>query len=269
LKARRLLVIGLVLLAAVVPAGQAGAALADRIGATFGDMAEEFVNAFRPLEGIVIAGEDGEIFVDVGEARGAQVGQEYTVFRKGETFTHPLTGKALGRYEEVLGHAQIRQVAPQFSQGVFVPAPGKPAPRAEDGVRISRARLKLAITPVLDLTGGKGDLRRVPYLIATALERSRRFQVVDLLALTDTFAAGTIKVEEVLSRPERAIRAARNLEVAGWLVPVLLERRGTLYLDVTWISAISGTALFSRRQPLIPVAAIEEQRFPWEPPAED
>jgi len=52
-------------------------------------------------------------------------------------------------------------------------------------------------------------------------------------------------------------------------VPVLLERRGVVYLDVTWISAVTGTALFSRREPLLPPAAAEEQRFPWEPPSED
>ena len=76
-------------------------------------------------------------------------------------------------------------------------------------------------------------------------------------------------VEEVLARPERATRIARNLEVAGWIVPVLLERQGVLYLDTTWISAITGTALFSRRQPVLPSSAAEEQRFPWEPRAED
>ena len=32
-------------------------------------------------------------------------------------------------------------------------------------------------------------------------------------------------------------------------MPVLIERRGTTYLDVTWISAVTGTALFSRRLP--------------------
>ena len=62
---------------------------------------------------------------------------------------------------------------------------------------------------------------------------------------------------------------AKNLDVAGWLVPVLMERRGTVLLDVTYISAITGTALFSRRQPLVTDSVAEEQRFPWEPLIED
>jgi hypothetical protein len=101
------------------------------------------------------------------------------------------------------------------------------------------------------------------------LERSKRFQVIDPLAVGDMFANGAVRTEEVLARPERAIRVAKNLEVAGWLVPVLLERRAVMYLDVTWISAISGTALFSRRLPLVNGLDIEEQRFPWEPRNED
>src|SRR2546427_6019118 len=44
-------------------------------------------------------------------------------------------------------------------------------------VRITRGRIKIAITPVLDLTQSKADLRRVPYLLAIVLERSKRFQV--------------------------------------------------------------------------------------------
>jgi hypothetical protein len=52
-------------------------------------------------------------------------------------------------------------------------------------------------------------------------------------------------------------------------VPLLLERRGIVYLDVTWISAVTGTALFSRRLPLTAGGTTEGQRFPWEPRPED
>src|SRR5439155_485574 len=151
----------------------------------------------------------------------------------------------------------------------FVPAPDKPTPQPEDGARITRGRIKIAVAPVLDMTATGADLRRVPYLLGTVLERSKRFQVVDPIAVGDMFASGGLRVEEMLARPERAVRAAKNLDVAGWVVPVLLERRGGVTLDVTYISAITGVALFSRRLPLLPNSAVEEQRFPWEPPVED
>jgi len=239
------------LLMSAMAVGLAAAGMADRIGATFMLMADEFIQAFQPVEGVVVSMEGDEIFLDIGATRGGQVGQEYTIYRKGTTFMHPLTGRPLGRYEELLGWAQVRRVQPEFSVATFVPAPDKPRPVPEDGARITR------------------DLRRVPYLIATALERSKRFQVVDPLAVGDMFASGSLRVEEMLARPERAVRAAKNLDVAGWVVPMLLERRGAVTLDVTYISAITGMALFSRRLTVLPNSAGEEQRFRWEPPVED
>lgn len=256
---------------AVVLLGSAPAAagLADRVGATFALMVEDFVGAFVPLEGIVVALEGESIFLDLGRQAGVQVGQEFTIFRKGDVFRHSLTGRPLGRHERVLGWAQVRQVQPEFAEAVFVARPGEPAPVPADGVRITRGRIKVAITPLLDLSGGAADTRRVPYLMATLLEGSKRFQVVDPLAVGDMLASTGTRVEEVLARPARAASAARSLDVAGWLVPMVLERRGVLYLDVTWISAVSGTALFSRRLPLVLAAAGEEARFPWEPRVED
>lgn len=249
----------------LVAAAPASAGLADRVGATFALMAGDFVQAFKPVEGLVVSLDGDALYLDLGEGRGVQAGQEFTVFRKGEPFYHPLTHQRLGHYEEILGYAQVRQVRPQFSEATFISLSDKPLPRQGDGVRISRGRIKVAVTPLLDLTRSKADVRRVPYIIASTLERSRRFQVVDPLAVSDMFASAGIRIEEMLARPERALGISKNLEVAGWIVPVLLERRGVLYLDATWISAVSGTPLFARRRALVPEAAAEQQRFPWEP----
>jgi hypothetical protein len=261
------------LLLALAVAGAAAlpaeAGLADRIGATFSLMADDFVKAFDPLQGVVVAVDGDTVYIDLGEPSGVQVGQEFAVIRRGEPFYHPITRKVLGRYESILGHAQVRRVQGEFSEAAFVPAGKQLSPRPEDGVRISRGRIKVAVTPLLDLAGGTADVRRVPYLFASVLERTKRFHVVDPFAVTDMFASGGVRVEEVLARPARATQISRNLEVNGWLVPILIERRGTLLLDVTYISAITGTALFSRRQPLLLESVGEDQRFPWEPLIED
>ena len=247
----------------------AAAGIADRVGATFQLMADDFLKAFAPIEAVVVAFDGSEIFLDVTAASGAQTGQEFTIYRKGAVFVHPYTQRPLGRFEEILGHAQVKRVHPQFSVAAYKPLPDKPAPLPEDGARITRGRIRVAVTPVLDLTARQLDTRRVPYLVATVLESSKRFQVVDPLVVSDMFASGAVSVEEMLARPERAVRAAKNLEVAGWLIPMLIERRGVTYLDATYISAVTGAALISRRAPLVPEAASEEQRFPWEPKAED
>jgi hypothetical protein len=259
--------LSLLLLAAAPPPARAGQA--DRVAATFALMSKDFVEAFQPMEGLVISIEGTEIFLDVTEAGGAKVGQEFTVFRKGDAFVHPVSGRILGHYEQVLGYAQIVRLYPQFSAATFIPAPDAPRPRANDGARITRARIRVAVTPTLDMTTAHADLRRVPFLIAAALEGSKRFLPTDVLAVSDMFASGTLRVEDMLARPERAVRSARNLEIAGWIVPMVLERRGVTYLDVTYISAITGNALFSRRLPLVAPNSSEDQRFPWEPRPED
>lgn len=265
---RRASVLFLVVLATLVAAPAARAGLADRTGSTFALMVDDFVRVFQPTDGLVIQVDGDVVYLDVGSVE-AHPGQELTIFRRGDVFMNPLTGKPIGRYEDVLGYAQVKRVLRRFSEAAFVPVPGKPRPVPEDGARITRGRIRVAVTPVLDLSESKADLRRVPYLISTSLERSKRFQVVDPLAVSDLLASASVRVEEVLARPERAVRAARNLDVGGWLVPVLLDRHGVTYLDVTWISAVTGTALFSRRLPLLPAGSVEEQRFPWEPRAED
>ena len=183
----------------------AHAGLADRIGATFALMSQELVAAFRPVEAMVVAVEGDTVYLDLGALAGVQVGQEFTVFRKGEAFQHPLTGKSIGRFEEVLGFAQARRVQPQFTEATFIPREPGARPQPEDGVRISRGRIKVAVAPLLDLTGSDADLRRVPFLLSTALDRSKRFQVADPLTVTDLSHGGPPREESGsgrLARPD-------------------------------------------------------------------
>jgi hypothetical protein len=265
---RAILLASVVLLGLATPT-RTHAGMADRIADTFTAMADDLVKAFQPIEGIVLDRDDDKIYLDIGEKAGARVGQEFTIYRKGDAFHHPVTGKFLGRYEDVLGYAQIKRVLPGLSEGLFIPVSGRPAPRAEDGARISRGRLRIAIAPVLDLAGTEADVRRVPYLLATMLERSKRFQVVDPILVSDTIANQHVPVEEILGRPERSVQLGRALEISGWLVPILVRRGAQTYLDTTWVSAITGGALFSRRDALVTTTTTEEQRFPWEPISED
>src|SRR4029450_9636142 len=96
------------------------------------------------------------------------------------------------------------------------------------GVRITRGRIKAAITPVLDLTQSPTapDLRRVPYLLAIALQRSQRFRVTGALTVSALFAHGGAHVQEILALPERAVRISKRLDVAVGSVPVVLRGRG-------------------------------------------
>jgi len=257
--------LGLLLLAA----GPAGAGLADQVGATFGLMLQEVVGAFPPIEGLVVTVDGDRLYMDLTQKDGVGPGQEFTVFRKGEVFRHPLSHKPLGRFEEILGYAKVQRVLPRFSEAVFIPLEKAPRVRAEDGVRITRGRIKVAVVAAVDLTKVRADLRRVPFMIALGLDQTKRFQTVDPSAVQELFLSRRARVEELLVRPEKAVALGKTLEVAGWLIPVLLDRRGVTYLDVTWISAVTGTPLFSRRMALTRADAAADQRFPWEPRSED
>ena len=253
----------------VLLSGPAGAGTADQVGATFGLLIQDVVGAIPPAEGLVVAAEGDRLFIDLTEKSGVRPGQEYSVFRKGEPFRHPINGRPLGRYEDVLGYAQIVRLHPQYTEAVFVPADGKATPEPEDGVRITRGRIRVAVAPATDLTKSDPDLRRVPFMLAHALEQTKRFQVVDPTVVQEHLLSQKTRSEELLVSPAKAKASGKVLEVSGWLVPMLIERRGVTYLDITWISAVTGTALFSRRAALTRSESAAEQRFPWEPVPSD
>jgi hypothetical protein len=247
----------------------AHAGIADQVGATFGLMLQEVVSAFPPVEGVVVQVDGDHLYMDLSKKQGLLLGQEFLVFRKGEEFRHPFNGKVLGRYEEILGYAQVQRVEEGFSGALFVPIEGKDKPKPEDGVRITRGRIKVAVAPPTDLTSNKADLRRVAFMLALAMDQTKRFLSVDPSQVSEILLNSKTRSEELLVRPDRAVALGKPLEVTGWLVPVLLERRGVTYLDVTWVSAATGTALFSRRMAITRADGTGGQRFPWEPRPED
>lgn len=258
----RLAALPLLVLALHTPVG---AGTADQVGATFGLLIQDVVAAFPPVEGLVVQLDGDRLFLDLTEKNGVLPGQEFSVFRKGEVFRHPINGRPLGRYEDVLGYAQILRVHRQYSEALFVPAEGKPPVQPEDGIRITKGRIRVAVAPATDLTKANADLRRVPFMLAHALELTKRFQVADPSAVQEHLLSQKTRSEELLVSPGKARSSGKTLEVTGWLVPVLIERRGVTYLDVTWVSAVTGTALFSRRAALSRTEGTAEQRFPWEP----
>jgi hypothetical protein len=262
-RAGAFLAVALVTVFALAPTARAG--LADQVGATFGLMVQDVVAAFPAVEGLVVAVDGDRVYIDLAQRDGVQPGQEFTIFRRGDPFRHPVNGRVLGTYEEILGHAQVQRVLGQFSEALYVPLENKPVVRAEDGVRITRGPIRVAVAPPTDLTGGSADLRRVPFMVAHALRETKRFQPADPGAVQELLLTQKTRTEELLVRPDKAVSVARSLEVTGWLVPVLIERRGVTYLDVTWVSAVTGTALFSRRMSLTRADTVAEQRFPWEP----
>jgi len=241
----------LVALGLLVHEGPASAGLADRVGATFVLMAEDFVRAFQPVEGLVVGVEGDALYLDLGESRGAQTGQELTIFRRGEEFYHTVTGKPLGHYEETLGWAQIRRVQARFSEAVYVPLEGKPRRRrttacASRGAHQDRDHTRARPHPV-----ESGPASRA----LSARDRARALEAVPgggPARRRRGFCAWWGARRGGARPAEPGDAAGEDARGYRLVVPVVLERRGVTYLDTTWISAVTGTALFSRRQPLVP-----------------
>lgn len=248
-------------------AAPAGAGLTEEVAAAFERLARELAEAFPPVEGLVVAVEGETLYLDLGEASGAYPGMELSVFRKGEVFRHPLTGQPLGRYEDRLGFARVVQVRERYSTARFIPKDGAEVRvRDEDGVRITRGRIQVAILPLIDLTRGELNAQRVSYLLASILERTGRFLPVDPQKVQDLLAAERVGALSLYTDPALARRLGRALGVSGFIAPVLVERGGGRALDVSWLSGITGAPLLARRHPLTPTPGEAERRFPWEPP---
>jgi hypothetical protein len=60
-------------------AGEAGQA--DQVGATFGFLVQEVINAFPPVEGLVVAVDGDRVYLDLTAKDGVLRGQEFTIFR--------------------------------------------------------------------------------------------------------------------------------------------------------------------------------------------
>jgi len=258
-----LLVLGLVVLG-VRPASPG---ITEQIVVTFQQVAQGFQDAFPPIEGTVIAVNGEQVSIEFKERPKIGRGTELRLIRRGAAFRHPLTGVFLGRYEELVGHAQVVEVRESVATGRLIPLPEAPAVQVEDIARITRGRLRVAVTPLLDLTGSRLDTKRLPYLLAAALERTGRFAPADPRVVSESMDQARVRTVDLFATPALAVRLSQRLEVDGWVIPLLVEIQGSTVVDATWVSAITGTPLFARRAALAPAPPQIEQRFPWEPPA--
>ncbi|MBI3605618.1 MAG: hypothetical protein HY202_06285 [Nitrospirae bacterium] len=108
------------------------------------DLARIFSTYFPRLEGTVLNINGSSGTVDLGGKNGLVKGMVLTVFRPGEPFYHPGTKEEMGRFEETIGLFELDAIGENESGGTFLIS-GQ-APEAGDRVRISSARIPVAVT---------------------------------------------------------------------------------------------------------------------------
>jgi curli biogenesis system outer membrane secretion channel CsgG len=92
------------------------------------DNAVEFIAAKMkdvPYQGRVIKVKGGDVYLSAGERTGAQTGEVFTVYSRGEELIDPDTGEILGAEEEVIGTVKIYDVKEKFSKAKALTGGGK------------------------------------------------------------------------------------------------------------------------------------------------
>lgn len=137
------------------------------------DIAKTVLTYFPKVNGTVASVENETVIVDLGKERGVTKGVLLTVYREKEPFYHPVTGVALGRFEEEVGTVEVDQVERDHLKAGRI-SPGKPI-LAGDLVRLSAARIPIGVT---SLSPEGPDFLATE--LVSALSETGRFRV-DLL----------------------------------------------------------------------------------------
>jgi hypothetical protein len=181
-------------------------------------LAAEIVELFPKVEGDVVKVQGQEAFITLGASENIREGMELSVVRKGEEFKHPLTGVALGRFEDDIGVITINKVSESYSSGNVRLAKATVNARPGDQVRITKGKIQLAVLPL------RGDLPDwVPHeelleRLRSVLEQTGRFQVTAADNVRVYLAEKGVQAEAPLSQDIMA-QMAEDLRVTYAVVP--------------------------------------------------
>ncbi len=220
------------------------------------ELAQKLVASFPKITGYVLSAAGEMIYIDLGEKEKVYPGMELNLYREGETFSHPITGEVLGRFEEPLGRLRILEVREKFSTAVQIAKVVGVAVTKGDRVRMTGARIPLAL-PAIEVAGAKGDeAKTITRELALALARTERFEVWDERRLLSGLQAEGVSEPVIFTDPKVLELLEKKLRV-----PLLaLGKASGLFLDLQILSTAT-------RSPLT-IASVETQPLPVRPPTE-
>jgi len=89
------------------------------------DRAAALVSGAVPLVGFVVATENRNVTLDLGESRGVKSGDTFIVFRRGQPLLHPVSHAQIGWNKTVLAAVQVTDTENDLSHGrILNTAPG-------------------------------------------------------------------------------------------------------------------------------------------------
>lgn len=207
------------------------------------EVAEKIAAAFPKVEGLILDIQKNRVFLDVGTKEKAYGGMELEAYREGAEFRHPFTGQVLGRMDKTLGRLRIVEVQPNFSVAEVVSTAEGVALMKGDKVRMTAARLLVAL-PNVDTTEIKGGTgRTVTRDLSLALIRTGRFEVIEDRRLRAAISSEKLENPENFTDPEVLRVLVDKLKISAVLLGKVSVLEKGLMLDVQVVSPYSGGSL--------------------------
>jgi hypothetical protein len=75
----------------------------------------EIARDFKPISGYVVMSSEGEYIVDLDDTKGILTGDIFSVSKSGKKIVHPVTGKVLGKLEEIKGVLKVVRIKSGYS----------------------------------------------------------------------------------------------------------------------------------------------------------
>ncbi len=206
-------------------------------------MVSQIETLFPTLEGYVLSVEGDRLAIDLKRGQAVSPGQTLKLIRYGETLTHPVTQKVIGRKETDLGQIQIKEVRKDYSIAQVI-TPGVKAHKG-DGVRSLFKKVKLLVAPVQADAGVTGNPQALSLEIEKQLNRHVRFEV-------PAFDLGVWLLENevslsALTRPENLARLRKNVAADSILLTRVRSIKGKTVLNYRLVSSSDGSALKEAR----------------------
>ena len=210
-----------------------------------GLISDKLHRRFPNLRGSVVAMKGADLYLSLGVKDKVVKGVKLNVYRAGAAFRHPTTGVVLGALEEEIGEVEIVDVREKFSIARLVRLkPGTElSPRVKDTVRMSAAKIRLAILPFVNRTKESFSMEELTREFGRQLLQSGRFDVYDADRLQVWLLESGIAADEIL-KGQNPIRLRNQIRADMALESEVREIGGKKILSTRLLSLTTRKELF-------------------------
>ncbi len=231
--------VSLILLAWIVSASAQEAAY----GTAASEIAERIATAFPKVAGQVIGLEHERVLLDLGATDQVIPGLELQVYREGQEFKHPYTGRILGKLDRDVGRVRVLEVHPNFSAAEVIQQTEGTLVQQGDHVRVTTARILLAL-PNVDVSDVAGtNTRSVTRDLVNALVKTNRFEVMNDQRIRAALQEEKVPNPDQLTDPAVLHALWKQLRVSAVLLSKLSLMEKAVQWDVQVISTVRGDSV--------------------------